>query len=770
MTMRSIGKIIFGAFLITSVMMPSVLPFSAKYAAAQSASAGAGGSIGTGFNAGGLIASAISCSGVMDKLASALSQLLGGVFVEVSVGDAGLRTKENCFDAIVHQIVVLIMDKITLATVDWINSGFEGQPLYLSDPDEFFANIAKKEINSLTGWYGCTTGSVTCGEDYPFGALVMGSIVSSIQSQLAANVKFSLNQVLAHGTYEEYKFDFNVGGWAGYTAFLEPNNNPFGNSLLINRELGRRIGGTTQTVTKNFNEQLTQSGGFLNQRRCDLTATEVVGDAYIPLNDSLHHEAPPLAAGELLSPSIVSGLPTAVQDHILANASTPEQAAAVYNDIVLRSKCLKWVTTTPGNVVSNKITSALNISDNRLIQADEVSESLGLIFDALINQLVGSGLESLSSFWDGGSSGQTSVLLAQVNGEQPGQVTNDQIPPPAIDAITGTGVVDTELIVVQQQYITNANIALPILSNLIQKIRALDYCVPGPNPNWLDNAEENFQNVLYSVAPFSSNLQDQQDAEDANQDYYAAAINTITGIDVAHTPAMHNHTQFTAFMNNLFSKYAAKMQDANDLGYNRFLAPPTTRILLSGLLEDMNNYQASYDTLSSYVTNIPSYLPTLINIDNALDQIAQQNGGVLSPAPPNIQAQIDAQISIFNSISDHFATPSQLSDLISSLSVFQAQQNVVNGHLDSCISETLENPNGYPYPNRRDAYLPGQYFPYTHSVTGTGLPGPDTNFLPSYVDFSENTNGGDIDVSFENVDIIGTESLDIFEAVLQSVY
>ncbi len=755
MTGRKALKIILSLFLIATIMAPNALPFSAKYAAAQSANGELSGSAGTGFNAGGIIASAISCSGLMDKLASALSSLFS--VTEVPVGDAGLRTKENCMDAIVHQLVVMILDKITLATVDWINSGFEGQPLYLSDPEDFFTNIAQDEINRVTGWYGCTTGNVNCGEDYPFGQIVMSNIISTIQSQLAANVRFSLNQVLAHGTYEEYKFDFNVGGWAGYTAMLQPNNNIFGNNLLINKELGRRIGGTSMTISQNFKAQVTESGGFLNQRRCVLTATNDPGDYYIPKDDEMH--VPPGGP-----------IPQAVYN--AANMNGPydvptETQQATLTEYTLRSECKEWRTTTPGNIVSSKITSALNISDNKLIQADEISESLGLIFDALINQLVNTGLESLSSFAssDGGGGGLNSVLVAQVNGEQPGQVTNGQAPPPAIDAITGTGYSQEPLLLVQQQYIQLAQQAVPQLDTLMKKIRALDYCVPGPHPSWLDEAEENFQNVLLSVQPFVSSNPDSGDAEEENQSYYAAAINTITGINISESPAMHNHTQFTAFMNNVFNKYAARMQDTANMGYSRFLAPPATRVFLQNLMDEMETYQTTYDNLNEYLTNITSYMPQLIQIDAALNDLADGNGGVLDEDDPQVQAQI----SLFNSISDHFATEAQLDYLEVNYVLYQNRETTVNSHINSCLAETVN----VPYqPDQRVMY-PTPILPTYQQNDGaeipTNMPNFDDAFLPG-VDFTDNTNGGDIDVSFENVQIIGSEPLTIFETVLQSVY
>lgn len=761
MKLITLGKISFSAALILALMAPNVLPFSAEYAAAQGASGGAGAGLSTGFQAGGIIASAISCSGLIDKAATALSNLFGAVVKEVPVGDAGLRTKENCFDALVHQLVVLILDKITLATVDWINNGFEGQPLYLYDPEQFFSNIAQDEINRVTGWFGCTMGSVTCSEDYPFGQIIMANLISSIQTQLAANVQFSLNQVLAHGTYEEYKVDFNVGGWAGYTAMLQPNNNIFGANMLVNKELGRRISGTSMTISKNLGEQVKLSGGFLNQRRCVVTATGDPADQYIPENDDTH--VPPGGP-----------VPAAVYEDLgMQPDDIPtEQEQMDINGYIWRSQCVEWRTQTPGNVIGSKITTALNISDNRLIQADEVSESLGLIFDALINQLVKTGLESLASYAspNGGGGGLNSVLVQQVNGQEPGQVQNNQTPPPAIEAVTGTGdtgIASVELVLVQQQYIDAANQALPVLTNIIQKIHGLDYCVPGPNPNWLDNAQVNLEVALQSVPPFASGNTNATAAENENQDYYAGAINTLTGINIDQSTNMHNHTQFLAFMNNLLVKYAEKMQNTADQGYNRFLAPPATRILLQPLLEDLPVYQSSYDSLSTYLTNISSYLPTLISIQNTLNQISQQPGN--NGSIPEGDPQVQAQISLFNSISDHLATQNQLTLLESSMNAYQAQEGIINAHLTSCLNETVIT--AYPHPNKRIQYpaaiLP-TYNQTTSGVTGM-MPNPDTTFLPG-VDWNDSTTGGDINAAFAGVQLNGMAPLATFEALIQSVY
>lgn len=723
-------KSCFSIMMIISLFAQSAFMIFPKIANAQ-ASGGASGQVTAGFDVGGIAASALNCSGLMDKLAGLLDSLFS--VKEVPVGDSALRKKEECFDGIAHEIVVKIMDKMTLATVDWINNGFEGSPLYLEDPEKFFTNIAVGEINGLTGWFTASP------DGYPFGQIVMTTILTNLQRQFSQNVRFSLNEVLAHGTYEEFKTDFSVGGWAGYTAFLEPNNNPFGNYLLVNHEIGKKIAGTHLSVSENFQKQLQQSGGFLNQRQCVMTATGDSGDEYIPADDPMHvpQGGPP---------------PQALYDAIGWDPNNfgplTEAQSATLDEYTKRSQCVEWKTLTPGKVVADQLTTALNLPANQLVQADELSEDLGLIFDALLLQLTKTGLNALNPRTN--NSDSTNVLLAQVHGQQPGQVANGNIPPPATDSIQGTGSVDTAAVDVQNQFITAAgnpnNGAVVLLTKLIQEIRSLDYCVPGPNPRWLTNATNNFQQAVNTISPMSPG-----ESLLAREDYYAGAINTLTGVSIVHSPAMAEYGQFTAFMQNVFNAYSTRMQ----ADYSLTNPPPTTRLLLSSLFTDMDTYQSELDSLNTYLSNINGVLPVLNQVQLALANLQAQNNGVLDQNDPNVQAQI----SIFDSISSHLATQDQLATLLARIQVYQAQIAVVEGHLNSCIAETT-NPN-YNHPHRRVTY-PTTTYPYP------GLPGADGSFL---LNVNLGSDSGDINVEYGDVQVLlPSDGLGTFEGVLQSVY
>lgn len=750
-----------------------------------------GGGGGAGFNVTGIAGSVLQCTGMGDKLQGALGNLFGGkgkggekpgegensdsttsqagglfggagasAGQTVPVKDSTVKgevskvkketeatkkeeqkdnNKERCLDGIVHNLAVGVMDKITLATVDWINSGFEGQPFYISDPDTFFSNIAKEQINGFTGWYSSDL------ENYPFGQIVMGSILTSLQTQANQNLKYSLNQVLAHGTSSEFYVDFNIGGWAGLVDIASPNNNPVGSYLLASQELGRRIDGTSINVAADFKQQLSQSGGFLNQRKCVATATGDPSDTYIPATDEMH---------------VPSGgpIPDALYNAVgLSPGDTPnENQQATIDEYTLRSRCTQWETQTPGKTISEQLTKSLNISTDQLLLADEFNEDLALILDALINQLVNTGLRSLQPSSSGGNSGNN-VLLAQVNGEQPGQVQNGA-QPPLIDQVTGTGYSSQSLFDIQQLYIPLAQQALPVVDRVVRKINALDYCVPGPNPNWQELAQSNFVALVENV-PFHSGYvvdsdgnYDANATEQDNQNYYAQAIQSITGITISNTQNMHNHEQFLAFMDNLFTSYRTKMLAT----YSPTLAPPAVRIFLSGLFDEKPSFESEASDLSTYLVEISSYLGTLESAQNALEQLAANNGGVLDQNDPQVQIQL----SLVESIQGHFATEAELQNLQNNYVIFQNKESTLDQHLASCILETVTN-NSYQ-PDYRKPY-PENIYPWP------GLPGPDQSFLTGG-QFTNNNNGNNVDASMGGQINIQGGDFTTFETMLQSIY
>ena len=52
-----------------------------------------------------------------------------------------LEMKEYILDCLVWAVVQGILEEITGSTINWYNKGLDGDPYYLIDPDQFFANL-----------------------------------------------------------------------------------------------------------------------------------------------------------------------------------------------------------------------------------------------------------------------------------------------------------------------------------------------------------------------------------------------------------------------------------------------------------------------------------------------------------------------------------------------------------------------------------------------------------------------------------------------------
>lgn len=138
------------------------------------------------------------------------------------------------WDQIGWCLVNIFIDYLGQATVDWINGGFQGNPVFVDNPGQFFRDIADIEagkiIQGLGGGFLCEPFriSVTLGllNDYNRGygnrACTLSRIVENIEG-------------FANG-------DFSQGGWDGWFHMTQyAPNNPYGSRYETQRDLEIRI-------------------------------------------------------------------------------------------------------------------------------------------------------------------------------------------------------------------------------------------------------------------------------------------------------------------------------------------------------------------------------------------------------------------------------------------------------------------------------------------------------------------------------------------------
>jgi len=500
--------------------------------------------------------------------------------------------KEECLDRIAQWAAITVMDRLTLATLDWINSGFEGRPFYLEDPEQFFGDLARREILGITSTFSGN------GELYPFGETLARTILTSFQRTFEQNMIISLNNVLAHGTQAQWESNFSVGGWAGYTAFVEPNNNIFGFYLESSNQLGRRLQGTTNSTAVNIQAELSQGLGFLSQKKCMQTAN---GGEYIPQNNIRYidigitisevGQIPTLVYAFLTSCDIQFDTDGDGEDDTPGECIGIEQEALlveIAEDYRQRSNCTSWKTITPGNQISQSLTRALANPENQLLLVDEFNENLGLILDALFLQLAKEGVAAFTE------DNPNNVALQQVQGLNPGQQPNTVTFIELLNGTEGAGGGSgsqglnnenvSSLVETQEEYIESVQLLIDLYAEIFQRTFDLDYCIPGPNPLWQINASNNISSFFLSLPSYESyptaswlqitpqeyqglvgivssipGFEDETDAEQVLEyvhDIYSLFIAYFTSFDNVQPNIISRDSQFSPMLSDVFSDYA----------------------------------------------------------------------------------------------------------------------------------------------------------------------------------------------------------------------
>lgn len=473
--------------------------------------------------------------------------------------------KEECLDRIAQWAAITVMDRMTLATLNWINSGFEGKPFYLENPEQFFSDLATKELLGFSATFSADPNL------YPFGQTLARTVLLSFQRTFEQNMISNLNSILT-GNQAQWQQDFSVGGWAGYTAYLEPNNNIFGAYLESSRNIGRNLAGTRSSTAVNIQAELQQGLGFLSQRICVETQN---GGAYISENSIQHITVgvPEITQINQIPTNVYTYITSCGEDGYIFDEDGDgqteddgdglcegfdEDIIAIAEDFRGRSICTEWRNQTPGTLIAQSASDAIGTSKEQLLLVDELNENLGLILDAFLLQFIEQGVSYFNP------NNEDNVLVQQVNGENPGGQNNSV---PFIDAVNGFDQGNQGnflgLVEIQQEYVEQVTLLLDLYDEQLQRTLDLDYCVPGPNPLWQIIASNAITNSLslfpaYETFPQGSWVQATSQImayqPQVLQTFLAGLVGTVGSFPSSENPAIINgyiNTIYTTIIEEL---------------------------------------------------------------------------------------------------------------------------------------------------------------------------------------------------------------------------
>ena len=264
--------------------------------------------------------------------------------------DIAANVREYVVDPSFYALGTVALQKLTAQTVNWINSGFKGNPAYVTNPDQFFLDVGDE-----TASYYLSTNGVLNNLCSPFKAQVRLALV---KNYLDDDQNFYCTLGTLERNYEAFTNDFSQGGWDGWFNVTQNNrNNPYGAYLEAKNQLAVKVGSTQNK----YQRQLQQGSGFLSFEKCV-------------------KYAPP----EFVGPT--EGLPS--------RQTVPGSS---------EENCIKKETVTPGSVISSSLNKALGGSIDKIGAADEVGEIIGALLGQVINKAI-SGLRGLTKSGSGQSS------------------------------------------------------------------------------------------------------------------------------------------------------------------------------------------------------------------------------------------------------------------------------------------------------------------------------------------------------------------------------
>ena len=420
---------------------------------------------------------------------------------------------QQCLKDIAYYGAKKLLEKFTTQTINWIQGGFKGQPMYLRDPQSFFKDLANEEWAKITNTIAFDT------ENYPFGRDTMIALLRSELSTFEKNAQFTLRQAVPTGDETDFYRDIRIGGLNAFFAqTLLPQNNPVGFYEMTQQVIDRKTEGGDINNIMSIKEELNQSGGFLSQKICAIS----------------EHES-----GEYIDPSKENDGIFNEQDW--KDIRDDKNRTAEERDDAKKRICKIWETTTPGQTIANVLatTTTTNIRQAELIK--DVNQSLAAIFDAALAKLAEMGLKALEGETDdtngttinGGGYGQNIVggsLQDTLDG-----ILNDPNDPNGDGSPTSLGNNLYEnlpyLIFIQKKYAGIPDVDNPLppapqyenedgvmvdlpgyedptplygglrtnndrLYDVVFSLQNLDVCIPGPHYGWEDELDTKFDEYL----------------------------------------------------------------------------------------------------------------------------------------------------------------------------------------------------------------------------------------------------------------------------------
>jgi hypothetical protein len=468
-----------------------------------------------------------------------------------------ITTKEwlqTAMQQVAKGLAMQVLKKFTQETVNWINQGNDGKPLYVTNTGDFFDSIADEQVKILTNKIGYDPVNHPFGKDF-------------LQYYITAYARKKLDP-LATNTYTLPNSCATNFSWSCWNARVSNSaNNPFGAFFETSRAIDQKI----NTAVSIADKEVSAAGGFLAVTTCELFQqpptvpqetvtttpglTPSAGSGLGALQQSglIYDEfGQPVVLGENPNANTNTGTNTGNTNTTNTGSTDPSTGQPNNQPQVMgpgststtgagEAPCAKYRNSTPGTVVGNQITTALSSGQRQNELAAALGSSVSAVFDALYNRFIGgeNGLlglatNELNDVLDGssqqdtfnyygvtlGQNNTTSALDASDWASGPDIIVdlNQVLGVPYTDGTTPEGPSSIDL---TAQESTTYKEVTDILRQYPVALNHLDKCLPGPDYGWEARFNETLQEEAAKIDKKIARKDDENERAEAAADELA---------------------------------------------------------------------------------------------------------------------------------------------------------------------------------------------------------------------------------------------------------
>ncbi len=259
------------------------------------------------------------------------------------IGALALPSWDSMAYCIVNTMIIYIAD----STIQWINTGFDGNPAFLANPDQFFKDLANQEKMAFMEELAYGANSGVCDV---FKSTMLSAVIS----------RYGQNQ-----NQNRYGQGYQTGGYGGgYNSGSDFNGCPF----------DQKPGQLNLFVGGNF----TEGGGWDSWFNLTQSPQSNPYDTYFNTNDNLDSQIQGVQLSKTRELNWSNGY---LSFRKCENEKQDKKDCPI---------------TTPGTIVASKIGSTLNIGTDRLVLAEKFDQVVTAVVDQLITTAIDKTLETVN--------------------------------------------------------------------------------------------------------------------------------------------------------------------------------------------------------------------------------------------------------------------------------------------------------------------------------------------------------------------------------------